>query len=182
MSDLARLGRMSVILSRIALGLIVALPMLTIVVWLRFDIFGQELSSHVVKGWCDGKVPTSLSPMQTTLGILAMMLPTAAVMIGLAYLRKLLAGFAIGQIFTIENITALRNFAWAIAIAIVLDIVSNSMISVILTFNNAPGHRELTIGIGSDQVLTIFAGAIFAVIARVMEMGRSLAAKNAEFL
>lgn len=182
MSESTHLGRLSSVLAHIAFGLMIALPLLTVLVWVRFDVFGPDIASRVVKGWCNGGVPLELTRIQTLLGIGAMMLPAAAVMWGLTHLRRLLSAFAMGQVFTIESVTALRRFAWCVAAAIVLDVISGAMISVILTMNNPPGQRELAIGLSSDQVLTVFFGAVFALIARVMEVGRRLAAENAEFL
>lgn len=178
MSDLASLSK---ILGRCCILIIIGLPALTVLAWLDFDTFGPDMAQNLGIG-CKTPLPADLLPVQTALGIGVMMVPTAAFVFGVWHLRRLFMGFSAGQDFTAENIKALRVFAWSVAAAIVLSILTGAVLSVVLTMNNPPGQRVLAVGVSSTQVLVMFLGAVFAVIAHMMEAGRAIAIENAEIL
>lgn len=174
-------SRLSRFLSWVCTILIVALPVLTVVVWMNFETFGSELRRGIGIE-CGTPLPTELLPVQIVLGIGVMMLPTSVKVFGLWHLRRLLAAFADGRVYTAENIRALRLFAWAVAGSIALGMLMVPLLSVILTFDNPPGQRVLVFGIGSDDFMALFVSGVFALIAHTMEFGRSLASENAEFV
>ena len=111
-----------------------------------------------------------------------MMVPVAIMMFGLWNLRQLFAGFGAGRIFTIENTRALRIFAWSAMAVIVVQFFTDGLLTVVLTLNNPPGQRVLALSLSTEQLVALFVGAVFVVIARVLEEGRKLADDNASIL
>ena len=77
---------------------------------------------------------------------------------------------------------SLRSFArWMTAAAIVSPL-SNAVLSVLATLGNAPGHRQLSVNISSeDYVMLLFGGVVLA-ISSVMAEAARLAEDNAGFV
>lgn len=177
MTDLERLSVISRWLSRLCVALMVLLPASVLASWLYFDMFGPGLAARLgVAGTTDPQ------PVQVVLGILVMMIPVGIMVFGLWNLRRLLLGFGAGRIFTLENTRSLRIFAWSVLAVIVAQFFTDAALSVVLTFDNASGQRSLTLTFSTEQFLALFVGAVFVVIARVLEEGRKLADDNAAIL
>jgi hypothetical protein len=181
MTDLERLSALSRILSWVCLGLMFFLPASVLVAWLNFDTFGPGLVERLGIGREHG-VPETLLPVQMALGIGVMMVPVGIMAFGLWNLRRLFVGFGAGHIFTLENTRALRVFAWAVVAVIVVQFFTDGLLSVVLTLNNPPGQRVLALSLSAEQIVALFVGAVFVLIARVLEEGRKLADENASIL
>lgn len=181
MTDLQRLSALSRVLGWICLALIVFLPVSVLVAWLNYDVFGAGLAERLGIGQEHG-VPDALMPVQIAMGIGVMMVPVGLMMFALWNLRRLFMGFGAGQIFTLENTRSLRIFAWSAMAVIVVQFFTDGLLSVVLTLNNPPGQRVLALSLSSEQIVALFIGAVFVVIARVLEEGRKLADENASIL
>jgi hypothetical protein len=127
-------------------------------------------------------IPVQLTPQQVVLGIAVMMVPIGIMMFGLWNLRQLFVGFGAGRIFTIENTRALRIFAWCAMAVIIVQFFTDGLLSFVLTLSNPPGQRVLALSLSTEQLVALFVGAVFVVIARVLEEGRKLADDNASIL
>ncbi|MBL8644598.1 MAG: DUF2975 domain-containing protein [Rhodospirillaceae bacterium] len=181
MTDLERLSAVSRILGWVCLALMIFLPLWVVAGWLSFDTWGSTMASRLGIAR-DYAVPETLSAEQVMLGITVTMAPVSTMIFGLWNLRKLLAGFGAGRIFTLENTRALKIFAWSVLMVIVVQFLTDGLLSMVLTLNNPPGQRVLALGLSSDQVVAFFFGAVFVLIARVLEEGRKLADENASIL
>ncbi len=181
MTDLERLSAVSRILAWVCLALMIALPCWVIAGWLSFETWGSTMASRLGIAR-DYVIPTTLVPQQIALGIAVTMAPVGTLIFGLWNLRKLLVGFGAGHIFTLDNTHHLKVFAWSVLLVIVLQFFTDGLLSVVLTLNNPPGQRILALGVSSDQVVAFFFGAVFVLIAKVLDEGRKLADENASIL
>lgn len=181
MTDLQRLSAISRLLGWVCVALMVLLPASVVAFWVSFDVMGQGLVDRLGIGR-QYPVPTELIPVQIALGIGVMMVPVGLMMFGLWNLRQLLSGFGAGQIFTIANSRYLRVFAWSALAVIITQFFTDGLLSIVLTLNNPPGQRVLAFGFSTDQLIGLFFGAVFVLIARVLEEGRKLADDNASIL
>jgi len=181
MTDLQRLSAISSLLGWICLALMAFLPASVIACWLYFDVFGPGIADRlgIARTYT---IPDQLTSLQIALGIGVMMVPVAIMMFGLWNLRQLFSGFGAGRIFTIENTRALRIFAWSAMAVIVVQFFTDGLLTVVLTLNNPPGQRVLALSLSTEQLVALFVGAVFVVIARVLEEGRKLADDNASIL
>lgn len=110
------------------------------------------------------------------------MAASGIVLFGLWRLRRLFELYSVGQIFTVENARCLSSFAWALVVFAATRPLFGAVLSVVLTWRNAPGQRELAISLGSNEVGVAFVGALLLIIAWVMREGCRLAEENAQIV
>ena len=65
---------------------------------------------------------------------------------------------------------------------IIVRFFTDGLLSFVLTLSNHPGQRLLALSLSTEQLVALFVGAVFVVIARVLEEGRKLADDNASIL
>lgn len=101
---------------------------------------------------------------------------------GLARLRTCLASFAAGRPFASDGIAGLKDFALGGVLAALAQLVSHTLMGLVLTWTAVEGHRQLRISIDSDMmVLALFAGTV-AALAWAMETAAALAEENSQFI
>jgi hypothetical protein len=110
-------------------------------------------------------------------------LPSAALLaFGFWRARSCLLGFSRGQFFATPSIAGLRDFACAAFWAALVSFPEQSVTSVITTWTNGQGSRELTFGIGSPQVFSALYAGIFWVVAAAMARAAALVEENEQFV
>lgn len=106
----------------------------------------------------------------------------APLLVGLWQARACFVLFARGQVFTRQAVRHLKRFAgWSLASALA-GIVAGAAVSVVITWHNPPGMRHLAVGIGTDQVFTLFFAGMVWLMAAVIGQGQALADENASFV
>jgi Protein of unknown function (DUF2975) len=108
--------------------------------------------------------------------------PLALLLAGVWQARRCFEMFAQGQVFTLQATTLLGRFAGWVAWAALASMVASSATSVLLTLNNPPGLRHLSVGIGSDHVFTLFFAGLVWLMAAVIAQGQTLAEENEGFV
>ncbi|MDX2222693.1 MAG: DUF2975 domain-containing protein [Rhodospirillaceae bacterium] len=173
-----RLQALSRWLSRFCLLLMITMPIGAVLTWtLLWGELGQPFA--VRAGVREELIPVALTPVQQAAGAFVTLVPTGLLVYGLMWLRRLFAAFAAGQVFSADNARAIRVFAWSIIGLHIAQIFTLGLSSIIITMLNPPGQRVLAFGLSSDQVLALFVGLVFVLIAHVLEEGRRIADDNA---
>lgn len=177
--SLRRISTMSVMLDRVALGTIVILPIAVAISWflpegmilgLPNNLGGQMHIENPLQFW------------QRLAGCVIVLAVLGLELIGLWHVKKCFQSFAEGKFFNSSVIDRLYRFsAWTLGF-VIASFVAVPALSVLLTFHNAPGHRQLIVGISSEQIFTLLiAGAVW-LIAAVMSHANALAEENAQFV
>jgi hypothetical protein len=173
---LARLSRIMAVLS--ALGMVV-IPLLVGVAfllpdntrWLMFNM------SHT------GTALTGAIPLAYRISALVCeMVPLSFVLWALWSLRQVFAHYARGEVFSAAPLRHLGNVAVALFLGVLADFIAQAPISFLLSYYQGPGHREISLGFGSDDVGRLFVAGAVLVIARVMAEARRVADENAGFV
>ena len=156
-------------------GLIVVLPLLSALFWTFFNqLYGPG-----------SMVPTSMIPLpvevtQSLPGLIRLgafvtnVIPLAAMIYGLLKLRELFRLYELGMIFTEKNVACFRSLGRVLVVWVLCDVVKNSLLSVVLTLPNPPGHRIITLGLYSADFAAIFVGIVILIIAWVMDEARKI--------
>lgn len=178
LNHLQRIQRVSRIMVRICLALVVLMPIALLIYWATAS--APELATQ-------GNLPaavirTPLQMWQRAAAALVSSVPLACLLMGVWQARLCFAQFANGDVFTASAVGCLRRFAGWTAAAALAAIVAGAAISVLLTINNPPGTRQLALGISSNQVFTLFFAALVWLMADVIGQGQSLADENKQFV
>ena len=170
--------RLSARLAAACLVLIIILPLAVAAYWGVADAGSLAVRANLPPGAMNGP----LASWQRAAGGAATELPLCLLLVGLWHARHCFVQFAAGYVFTAAAMTDLRRFAgWAMASA-GADIVCRALVSMLITLQNAPGQRQLAIGIGSDQILLLLFAFMVWLMAAVIGAGRALADENAGFV
>ena len=87
-----------------------------------------------------------------------------------------------GPVFTTEAVRCLRRFAGWVMVSVAVGLVASAVLSVLLTLHNPPGMRHVAVGLGSDQIFTLFFAGMVWLMAAVISQGQALAEENATFI
>lgn len=176
--DRHAMQRISGWLARACLLLMVALPILVLYYWAVADTAVLAIHAQMLPVL----IQAPIQDWQRTAGALVTCIPVALMMRGLWEARLCFKQFAAGHVFTAQAVQRLRSFAGWIMASSLASILIGPAISVILTFNNTAGNRQLAIGIGTDHVLTLLFAAVVWVMAAVIAQGQVLAEENSSFV
>jgi Protein of unknown function (DUF2975) len=158
--------------------LIVVLPLTVVAYWAVTDTGLLAVHANMLPS----TIETTLKDWQRLCGAALTLLPVALMMRGLWEAHLCFKQFAAGQVFTALAVQRLRSFAGWIIASSLASILIAPLMSIVLTFNNAPGNRHAAIGIGTDHVLTLLFAAVVWVMAGVIAQGQVLAEENSSFV
>lgn len=178
MSNLNRIRRAGRVMSGLCFAIIFALPLGLAFIWANLGALGPEFIAQV----SGGVQIETLGVGTLFLGFAISMIPVSMLIYGLVQLRRLFGLYGAGQIFSRLHAVYLRRFALASILSVFLKILSGSLLSVLLSFNNPPGARHLTVSITSDHLGTVFLGSVLLVIAWIMVEGSKMAEDNAQIV
>ena len=116
------------------------------------------------------------------LALVFALVPAAIASWGLLALARLFRCFAQGQIFSAGALRALSQVTAALFWNVIAAFVMQAPISFLLNYYHGPGHREISLGFGSDDVQLLFLAGASYVIARVMAEARRVADENESFV
>ena len=92
------------------------------------------------------------------------------------------SGFSQAEYFSLRTVKYLRGFAAGIFASVVTGVLASTLVTVVLTMGAPAGQRALSLGLGSNELLTLlFAGMVWQ-IAAVMARAVALAEENAQFV
>jgi hypothetical protein len=119
---------------------------------------------------------------QRLAGAAICLVPALLLSYGLLRARRSLAAFVRGDFFGVDVVVGLRGYAAATFWAAAASVVSVPILSVVISFTNPPGHKELSLDLSGAQVLNLLGAAILWVIASAMARASSIARENEQFV
>ncbi len=178
MTDLQRITRASRRLSWLCLALLIALPLYLSHHWLlppESWIDGMPFGGRGIDlaQWAPG-LDTRLLGM----GITA--LPGLCIGLVLLRLYRLFGNYARGELFSENNVLLHRQVANAALAFVVAWIISESALSVVLSWHSETRH--LTLSFTHAHATALFAAVVFRLITGIMAVGQRLEAENRAFV
>lgn len=152
------------------LAAICLMPVINAIFWLNMN----RMPDLILKKTIPFDVTMPMPLISLVLGFLVTMLPTGVTMVGAYYLQRLFLLYEQGQIFRLANVRCFKKLFRVLIWSFVADIVSRSLLSVVLSLPNPPGQRIVTVDLSSSDLTILLLGGILAVISWVMEEGRKL--------
>lgn len=123
----------------------------------------------------------SLEPYQWGLAMGLSFIPVGIAMWATMYVYHLMVLFQKGEYFSLATSRKLYQFSFWLLVSALVKIVTDSLISGVLTFSN-PNGGLIAVGLDSKTISTLFIVSVFFVITRIMKEGVRLADENAEFV
>ena len=106
----------------------------------------------------------------------------AVILLALWRLWQLFGEYLHARIFSARGLTSLRGFArWTLAAAFWSPIYRAGL-SVIATWHNGPGKREIDVSLSSDDYMVLLLGVVLLAIASVMVEAARIAEDNEGFV
>ena len=175
---LARVRRISRIMRTLCGLAMAAIPCVLALLWVRFDVWIAADPTLLPFG----PLPNPMPGASLLAGFAISLLPAGLTIFALEQLRRLFGRYAQGVIFAAGNSRHLRRFALSVIGLALLQPLTIALLSVALSWGNPPGQRMLTLSVGTPEVSMLFVGAVFLVIAWIMELGRELAEEQAQIV
>lgn len=152
--------------------LILVMPALNAAVWVFINTFPEAMQRSILPYFVTVPLPVSAQIM----GFMVTMIPTGIAMAGAYHLMRLFSLYQQGHIFSPSNVRCFKNLSRVLIWWFAAGIVQRTLLGIALTLHYPPGHRILTISLGSPDLTALLLGIILAIIAWVMEEGRKLQA------
>ncbi len=159
-------------------ALLIGLPAALVGYWATADEAMLAGHAHLPAQAIHG----SLAVWQRVAAGVATGVPLVLLLAGVWQAMRCFQMFARGQVFTLEATALLGRFAGWVAWAALAALLVSSATSVLLTLGNPPGMRQLSIGISSHHVFTLFFAGLVWLMAAVIAQGQSLAEENEGFV
>ncbi|MCY6379599.1 DUF2975 domain-containing protein [Hoeflea prorocentri] len=152
---------------------------------------GFTFSVLAVPDWFDTMVMTAYPGMPIATGItlfkrisliLLLALPLGVSLYGLWNIRMLFDCYARGEVFSPAPAAHIRNVGLAMLVNVVLTALVHSLGSLVLTLDNPPGTRQLSVTASSDTYLLLLLGGLLLVIGWVMQEAARISDENSRFV
>ena len=168
-------------IARFARGLVLAGAALFIVnavcTWI-FPDYAVRIITSVIEVKHIGPLTNSTRVMYLLWDVLSL----AVILAALFKLWQLFGEYLHSRIFSQRALTSLRGFARWVLVGAFLQPLYRAVLSVIVTWQNGPGKRELTINFSSDDYLVLLLGVVILAISSVMAEATRIAEDNEGFV
>lgn len=159
-------------------ALILLIPLLTLFFWLFFNHLPEGFTEELpgIKA-VDSREFTLTTRM---FGFLVCVFPMSIAIYGLIKLTTLFRLYQKGVVFSVTNADCFRRLGYSLIGWVCAKMFLYwPLMSVVVTFNNAPGERLLMIAIGSPEIGLLLLGAIVVLISWVMREAARLEEEQA---
>ena len=168
-------------IARFARGLVLAGGALFILNALGTWIF-PDYAARIITSQVEVRIIGPLTPSTRVIYVLWDIPSLAVILIALLRLWQLFGEYLHSRIFSARALTSLRGFARWILVAAFWSPVYRAVLSVIVTWQNGPGKRELTIDLTSDDYMMVLLGVVLLAISSVMVEAARIAEDNEGFV
>jgi len=164
-----RIKRTSKKLRLLFTWLIAGVPIINLLYWLNFNSLPKGFVSELPV-----VVTQPLSFTTLVLAFLVSLIPICVALFGINTLRQLFKLYESAIIFSVENVKYFHRLGYTLISWVVASTVFTILISVVLTFNNPPGSREIVAQFGTSDLTFLAIGVVVVLISWVMEEGYTL--------
>jgi hypothetical protein len=120
-----------------------------------------------------GAGAVQVGPQVQVMGALFTLIPMAVSLLAMWRLWCVFDEYGQGRVFSQRALRSLRGFARWLMVDAFVSPVYGAALSVLGTWNNGPGKRALTLGVGSgDYIQLLFALVILAICSVMVEAAR----------
>lgn len=166
--------RYKIFFSALFVAILILVPLFWITIQTKYDFF----SCLGISQNFDPYISHTLSMQSKLLALCVSIIPMAAVLYTLSLLIRLFSRYQKLEVFSLKVVRIYKKLGLSLIYWFGAQIVYNILITLVLTFNNAPGHRFISITIGTLDMLALIVGAIIITIASVMKKAHEISEEN----
>lgn len=153
------------------------LPAFAIFKWISIDTLlanNSWLQSVILQDYLSSEGAINLTTVNWSistklLAMLANLVALCPILIGIYALIKVFKSYQAGEIFNELNAKYYRLMGWMfIADSLIAKPLSEGLMTMAVSLNNAPGHRYISLSFGSPNIEALFCGMVLIVISWVM--------------
>lgn len=124
----------------------------------------------------------TLTPLTRVLAFAVTLVPGLLLARAFLVLRRLFGLYHDGAYFGAGNVACFRQLGWTAIGWTIAKFAFGGVLSVVLTMNNGPGERALSLNAGGLDATALFAGVVLLVISWVMDEARQLDEDQAQIV
>ena len=156
-------------------------PIVVIFYWLALDTTYDILGAMNLFNITADITNFTQSPLTTTtrlFGMTASLMLYSIIMYALSVLIQLFKNYENNEIFSLKNSHHYQHLSYCIFYWVVGSIIHNTLISLILSYNNPPGERMIMISFAGMDFVMLLLGMAVLIISWVMKEAYLLADEN----
>lgn len=142
------------------------IPLATCLMWLFINKL-PWISQEILPDFVQLPLPLSIR----LAGLAVTMIPVGIMIYGITTLIHLFRLYQCGKIFQSENVACLKRLSGTILVLGVTGIITDTLLSVVLTLHHPPGEHMITFGMTDKDITLFILGYVLMTIARVMQEG-----------
>lgn len=120
------------------------------------------------------------TPLLKLLGFCADFIDSLPYLLSLFVLKTLFSHYARGDIFSTQNARLYRKLGLLyVANALLMKPLGETLLTLVATATNAPGHRYLTISFGTPNLSSLFYAALIILMSWIMVEASKMSQENA---
>lgn len=167
-----KIVRISWLLKWVTVGVCCALPLAEAGYWITNGYPFLEPWIHADPLPVFGTIPivwSNLTEIQKFLAFLINLLPLSFSVISFACFAQLFAAFEKLRLFEKRNVLILKRAGWALVWWQVVYPLHTALLSLALTYRNPVGERNLSVGLGTNQIEMLAVGLSILLASWVFE-------------
>jgi len=157
-------------------ALLILLPLSLVLFWadapdgLIKSTLGEDWASLLAINYMANTPPVlhTLSAATKLYGLLISLIPLSINMLTVYFLLKLFKNYSALNIFSLENARFIKRTGWTIFIGQILRPIHDSVLSAIVTWNNPPGHRLMTIAFDKTNLAFVACALMIILVSWIM--------------
>jgi hypothetical protein len=148
-------------------------PLIDCVIWIFYEKLPYDVTVTLLPHTLNLN-SININPTTKTLACLVSLLQVMVIWFALYQLVKLFRNYERGDIFSLANVGHYRKLGYTVFAWVFANKLVEALMSVVLTFQNPAGQRQLVISLGSTDLIGFAIGGLIILIAWIMNEGHKL--------
>lgn len=156
--------------------------LLPVGVFLSVALMPEWLDQIVAQQFSHLRIDSGISGLKRVLLLLLIAAPLSLAVYGLWQVRCLFAAFSRAQVFSVTTASYIHRAGIVILASPILNVIFGAFISVLLTYDNPAGSRQLAVSMSSSAIGLVIIGGLLIVIGWTLREAARLQEENRQFV
>lgn len=156
----------------------ILIPLVNLLLWMFYDKLPNEISMTLLPHALNLD-QININSTTKVLSFFASMLQVTIVLYALRLLINLFKNYERNEIFSLTNVSYYRRLGYSFFIWVICSKLVEMLTSLILTYQNAVGHRMIAVRLEVTDFALLIMGGLIILIAWIMNEGHELKEEQA---